>query len=177
MMEQEKTQYRGGLLGDEMGMGKTIQAVSLIMSDFPQREPTLVIVPPVALMQWVSEINVRIRSSFEVSICKLIFILQAYTNGKLKVCVYHNSDSKVKKLSRADLRKFNVIMISCEFSSLFTYKHSALTSSQDSSLESIHRKQEKGWTRGNGTVKEDSVIHSIDYHRLILDEAHSIKVI
>lgn len=72
MMEQEKTQYRGGLLGDEMGMGKTIQAVSLIMSDFPQREPTLVIVPPVALMQWVSEINVRIRSSFEVLICKLI---------------------------------------------------------------------------------------------------------
>ncbi|KAF3391233.1 DNA repair protein RAD16 [Penicillium rolfsii] len=138
MMEQEKTQYRGGLLGDEMGMGKTIQAVSLIMSDFPQREPTLVIVPPVALMQWVSEIK-------------------EYTNGKLKVCVYHNSDSKVKKLSRADLRKFNVIMISY------------------SSLESIHRKQEKGWTRGNGTVKEDSVIHSIDYHRLILDEAHSIK--
>ena len=72
-----------------------------------------------------------------------------------------------------------------------------LTLSRDSSLESIHRKQEKGWTRGDGTVKEDSkffleyfgslpcgimlnllagVIHSIDYHRLILDEAHSIKV-
>ena len=58
MMEQEKSSYKGGLLGDEMGMGKTIQAVSLIMSDFPQPEPTLVIVPPVALMQWVSEIKV-----------------------------------------------------------------------------------------------------------------------
>ena len=58
MIEQEKTTYRGGLLGDEMGMGKTIQAVSLIMSDFPQPNPTLVIVPPVALMQWVSEIKV-----------------------------------------------------------------------------------------------------------------------
>lgn len=60
MMEQEKTAYRGGLLGDEMGMGKTIQAVSLIMSDYPQPDPTLVLVPPVALMQWVSEIKVRI---------------------------------------------------------------------------------------------------------------------
>lgn len=60
MMEQEKTDYRGGLLGDEMGMGKTIQAVSLIMSDFPRPNPTLVIVPPVALMQWVSEIKVCI---------------------------------------------------------------------------------------------------------------------
>lgn len=58
MMAQEQTEYQGGLLGDEMGMGKTIQAVSLIMSDFPQREPTLVLVPPVALMQWVAEIKV-----------------------------------------------------------------------------------------------------------------------
>jgi DNA repair protein RAD16 len=63
MMQQEKTEYRGGLLGDEMGMGKTIQAVSLIMSDFPQRDPTLVLVPPVALMQWVSEIQVCLAAT------------------------------------------------------------------------------------------------------------------
>lgn len=48
--------------------------------------------------------------------------------------------------------------------------------SPDSGLESIHRKEWKGWTRNDGLVKEDSVIHSIYYHRLILDEAHSIKV-
>ncbi|KAJ5739662.1 DNA repair protein RAD16 [Penicillium manginii] len=138
MIEQEKSSYRGGLLGDEMGMGKTIQAVSLIMSDFPQPDPTLVIVPPVALMQWQKEI-------------------QEYTNGKLKVLVYHGSDSKVKKLTESDLRKYDVIMISY------------------SSLESMHRKQEKGWSRGGNTVKADSVIHCIHYHRLILDEAHSIK--
>jgi DNA repair protein RAD16 len=58
MTRQEKTQYRGGLLGDEMGMGKTIQAVSLIMSDYPAGKPSLVVVPPVALMQWQSEIKV-----------------------------------------------------------------------------------------------------------------------
>ena len=44
MMRQEKSQWKGGLLGDEMGMGKTIQAVSLIMSDYPAKEPTLVVV-------------------------------------------------------------------------------------------------------------------------------------
>lgn len=138
MTDQEKTEYKGGLLGDEMGMGKTIQAVSLIMSDYPQKEPTLVLVPPVALMQWVAEIK-------------------EYTDGKLKVLVYHNSDAKVKKLTTADIRKYDVIMISY------------------SSLESMHRKQEKGWSRTGGVVKEDSVIHSVHYHRLILDEAHSIK--
>ncbi|CAG8926326.1 unnamed protein product [Penicillium salamii] len=78
MIRQEQTEYRGGLLGDEMGMGKTIQAVSLIMSDYPKPDPTLVLVPPVALMQWVAEIK-------------------AYTDGKLKVLVYHNSDPKIKK--------------------------------------------------------------------------------
>ncbi|KAJ6103283.1 DNA repair protein RAD16 [Penicillium sp. IBT 16267x] len=140
MMEQEKTAYHGGLLGDEMGMGKTIQAVSLIMSDYPQPDPTLVLVPPVALMQWVSEIK-------------------EYTDGKLNVLVYHGSDSKVRKLTPTDLRKYDVIMISY------------------SSLESMFRKQEKGWARTDGVVKEDikGVIHSIHYHRLVLDEAHSIK--
>ena len=44
MMRQEKSQWKGGLLGDEMGMGKTIQAVSLIMSDYPAKDPTLVVV-------------------------------------------------------------------------------------------------------------------------------------
>ncbi|OQD69551.1 hypothetical protein PENPOL_c002G06438 [Penicillium polonicum] len=138
MIAQEKTQYKGGLLGDEMGMGKTIQAVSLIMSDYPQPDPTLVLVPPVALMQWVSEIK-------------------EYTDGKLKVLVYHNSNPKVKRLTRADIRKYDVIMISY------------------ASLESMHRKQEKGFSRGETMVKADSVIHAVHYHRLILDEAHSIK--
>lgn len=59
MTRQEKTQYKGGLLGDEMGMGKTIQAVSLLMSDYPAGRPSIVVVPPVALMQWQSEIKVR----------------------------------------------------------------------------------------------------------------------
>ncbi|KAA8642144.1 DNA repair protein RAD16 [Aspergillus tanneri] len=138
MMQQEKSQYKGGLLGDEMGMGKTIQAVSLLMSDYPIGKPSLVVVPPVALMQWQSEIK-------------------EYTNGQLKVLVYHNSNSKVKGLSKKDLQAYDVIMISY------------------SGLESIHRKEWKGWNRNDGIVKEDSVIHSIHYHRLILDEAHSIK--
>ncbi|PWY77163.1 hypothetical protein BO94DRAFT_191786 [Aspergillus sclerotioniger CBS 115572] len=138
MMRQEKSQYKGGLLGDEMGMGKTIQAVSLLMSDYPVGKPSLVIVPPVALMQWQSEIK-------------------EYTNGQLDVLIYHNSNPKVKTLSKDELQAYDVIMISY------------------SGLESIHRKEWKGWNRHDGIVKEDSIIHSIHYHRLILDEAHSIK--
>ncbi|KAI6868364.1 hypothetical protein KC338_g4056 [Hortaea werneckii] len=138
LVRQEKTPYKGGLLGDEMGMGKTIQAVSLIMSDYPQKDPTLVVVPPVALMQWSTEIK-------------------EYTDGKLNVLVYHGQNSKIKGMSVKELKKYDVIMISYN------------------SLESLHRKETKGWSRGEDLVKEDSPIHAIHFHRLILDEAHSIK--
>ncbi|KAI9723864.1 MAG: DNA repair protein rad16 [Chrysothrix sp. TS-e1954] len=138
MMKQEQTKWKGGLLGDEMGMGKTIQAVSLIMSDYPAKQPTLVVVPPVALMQWTNEIN-------------------EYTNGKLRILLYHGTNSQAKKLSVKQLKTYDVIMISY------------------SGLESIYRKEVKGWTRGDVIVKEESPIHAIHFHRLILDEAHSIK--
>ncbi|KAF2789608.1 hypothetical protein K505DRAFT_365459 [Melanomma pulvis-pyrius CBS 109.77] len=138
MTRQEKTDYRGGLLGDEMGMGKTIQAVSLIMSDYPAKDPTLVVVPPVALMQWSNEIR-------------------EYTDGKLKVLVYHGTNPVCKKMTVKDLKKFDVIMVSYN------------------SLESLHRKETKGWSRGENIIKEASPLHAIKYHRLILDEAHSIK--
>jgi len=138
MIKQEKTHYKGGLLGDEMGMGKTIQAVSLIMSDYPAKQPTLVMVPPVALMQWSNEIK-------------------DYTHDKLKVLIYHGQNSQVKKMKVKDLKQYDVILISYN------------------SLESLYRKQTKGWTRGEDLVKESSPIHAIHFHRLILDEAHSIK--
>ncbi|KAF2811441.1 uncharacterized protein BDZ99DRAFT_497204 [Mytilinidion resinicola] len=138
MIRQEKTHYKGGLLGDEMGMGKTIQAVSLIMSDYPAKSPTLVVVPPVALMQWSNEIS-------------------AYTNGKLNVLVYHGTNAKSKKATAKQLMKYDVIMVSYN------------------SLESLYRKETKGWARGEDIIKESSPLHAITYHRLILDEAHSIK--
>ncbi len=93
MIEQEKTRWKGGLLGDEMGMGKTIQAVSLIMSDYPAKTPTLVVVPPVAMLQWQNEIK-------------------AYTNGVLKVLLYHGPTAK--KYSLKELKSYDVLITSCK---------------------------------------------------------------
>ncbi|KAI1391468.1 SNF2 family N-terminal domain-containing protein [Hypoxylon trugodes] len=138
MMAMEQTKWKGGLLGDEMGLGKTIQAVSLIMSDYPAKAPTLVLVPPVALMQWTSEID-------------------SYTNGQLKTVVFHGTNQKAKQMKAKDLKKFDVIMMSYN------------------TLESMYRKQEKGFKRREGTYKEKSPVHQIKFHRVILDEAHCIK--
>jgi DNA repair protein RAD16 len=139
MKAMEQTQWGGGLLGDEMGMGKTIQAVSLIMSDFPAAKPSLVLVPPVALMQWQQEIT-------------------SYTDGTLKTFVYHGTNTQTKSVTLKELKKYNIILLSYN------------------SLESMYRKQEKGFKRKNGLHKEKSLIHQIHFHRAILDEAHNIKV-
>jgi len=138
MRAMEKTAWKGGLLGDEMGLGKTIQAVSLIMSDWPAKQPSLVLAPPVALMQWMSEID-------------------SYTDGTLKTLLVHGTNAKSKNMTVKDVKKYDVIIMSYN------------------SLESMYRKQEKGFKRGEGLYKEQSVIHSTHFHRVILDEAHSIK--
>lgn len=43
----------------------------------------------------------------------LIIPHQSYTDGKLKVFVYHNSNPKVKNVTVKELKAFDVIMISC----------------------------------------------------------------
>ncbi|RFU26766.1 hypothetical protein B7463_g9577, partial [Scytalidium lignicola] len=138
MRAMEETEWGGGLLGDEMGMGKTIQAVSLIMSDFPAKQPSLVLIPPVALMQWQQEIA-------------------DYTDGTLKTFVFHGTNAKSKSMTVKELKQYDVILMSYN------------------SLESMYRKQEKGFKRKDGIHKEKSVIHQIKFHRVILDEAHNIK--
>lgn len=135
---EKKTEWKGGLLGDEMGLGKTIQAVSLIMSDWPAKKPSLVLVPPVALMQWMTEI-------------------ESYTDGTLRTFVFHGTNSKTKNLTVKDIKSYDVIIMSYN------------------TLESLYRKQEKGFKRKDGLYKETSVIHQTEFHRAILDEAHSIK--
>lgn len=139
MKAMENIEWKGGLLGDEMGLGKTIQAVSLIMSDYPVKVPSLVLVPPVALMQWTTEIA-------------------SYTDGKLKTLVFHGTNVKAKNMTVKQLKEFDVILMSYN------------------SLESLYRKQEKGFRRKDGLFKEKSAIHQIKFHRVILDEAHCIKV-
>lgn len=109
------------------------------MSDWPAKQPSLVLIPPVALMQWQNEIR-------------------NYTDGTLKTFVYHGTNAQTKGIKVSDLKKYDVILMSYN------------------SLESMYRKQEKGFKRKDGNYKEKSVIHQIHFHRVILDEAHNIKV-
>ncbi|CEG45528.1 Nucleotide excision repair protein RAD16 [Plasmopara halstedii] len=68
MVEQEASDYKGGILADEMGMGKTLQTISLLLENVREVGSgskksssmvggTLVVCPLVAVMQWKSEIE------------------------------------------------------------------------------------------------------------------------
>lgn len=94
-LKQESSDIKGGILADEMGMGKTIQAISLVLtarslglkssgfgldmnascssSSLPETKCTLVVCPLVAVIQWADEIN------------------RHTAKGSSKVLVYHGA--------------------------------------------------------------------------------------
>ncbi|XP_057985212.1 DNA repair protein RAD16 isoform X2 [Hevea brasiliensis] len=97
-LKQEESETKGGILADEMGMGKTIQAIALVLAkremlwktqesngstllagssiDLSGTKPTLVVCPVVAVSQWVSEID------------------RFTTTGSTKVLVYHGANRR-----------------------------------------------------------------------------------
>jgi len=81
--------------------------------------------------------------------------IEKYTGAALKVYVFHGL---AKTTDHKALSEYNVVLTSYNL------------------LESVYRKQQTGYRRKNGIAKEDSVLHKIEFHRVVLDEAHSIKV-
>lgn len=92
LSKQEKTIFNGGILADEMGMGKTIQTIALLMQHPRPKKPTLVIAPTVALMQWRSEI-------------------EKHTNNALSTMIFHGQN---KETSTAAINKVDVILTTCK---------------------------------------------------------------
>ncbi|KAI8924852.1 SNF2 family N-terminal domain-containing protein [Entophlyctis helioformis] len=135
LQTQEEGRFSGGILADEMGMGKTIQMISLLVSR-PDVRPNLIICPTVAIMQWMDEIKNRT------------------TPGLFKVLLFHGTN-RPKTIN--ELLEYDIVL------------------SSYSILEQGFRKETYGVKRKGELVKERSVLHSIEWGRVILDEAHAIK--
>ncbi|CDO74187.1 Glycosyltransferase Family 2 protein [Trametes cinnabarina] len=100
--EQEKGVWRGGMLADEMGMGKTIQMIALMVSDYGAK-PNLVVAPTVAIMQWRNEIEM-------------------HTDNMLKTLVWHGAS---RESSISELKKYDVVLTSyAVLESCFRKQHS-----------------------------------------------------
>lgn len=96
LLKQEQQQrFGGGILADEMGMGKTIQTIALLLAE-PRGKPNLVIAPTVALMQWKSEI-------------------EQHTNNGLSVCLFYGANRSV---TAKELKNYDVVLTTCIITSL-----------------------------------------------------------
>ena len=145
LKQEQQARFGGGILADEMGMGKTIQTIALLLAE-PRGKPNLVVAPTVALMQWKSEI-------------------ETHTNNGLSICLYYGTS---RNITAKQLKEHDVVLTTCTY-----FFYNILT--VDAVLESVFRKQNTGFKRVDGIHKERSLLHSVDFFRVILDEAHNIK--
>mmetsp|Transcript_31228 Transcript_31228/g.50098 ORF Transcript_31228/g.50098 Transcript_31228/m.50098 type:complete len:1402 (+) Transcript_31228:1890-6095(+) len=93
LMAQEETKFGGGLLCDEMGMGKTMQTLALIVGRRDKVDgPTLVVSPSSAMLQWFDEAK------------------NSTLDGTLKILVYHGTSRG--KITPKDLLDHDIVLTS-----------------------------------------------------------------
>ncbi|KAG6355977.1 hypothetical protein INS49_015362 [Diaporthe citri] len=103
LLQQERDpKKKGGLLADTMGLGKTVQAMALILahpSTDPKHKTTLIVAPLALLRQWEQEILTKVKPRY-----------------KLNTLVFHGEVAKYMSVS--ELLKHDVVL--CTYGKLQT---------------------------------------------------------
>ena len=164
LMNREASRHRGGILADDVGLGKTIQALALILSRRPAaaasaasaegKGPTLIVVPLSLLKQWEDEINGKIKKEH-----------------KLNILVYHGAAIRKKSVfHRGHSNQYDVV--------LTTYDTLAAEWRKKKVAEGEKKKEAAGNSSMKGAAAPTILnLFSPDahFHRVILDEAQLIK--
>ncbi|KAL1648179.1 hypothetical protein SLS61_007051 [Didymella pomorum] len=149
LIKMETGTNKGGILADGMGLGKTVQAISLICarpSDDPRRRTTLIVAPVALMRQWEKEIERHIHPRY-----------------RLKVYIYHGNG---KNADFAKLRQYDVV--------LTTYGILTSEYKQKETRKESMRHEEEQRTGVRRKAKEKLALLGGEY-RVILDEAQCIK--
>jgi DNA repair protein RAD16 len=134
-MKQEASKYKGGVLADEMGMGKTIQAISLIVAGraLTQSAPKFDLNAPLAASTSscadtcgdVKKSLPKVKGT--LVICPLVAVIQwrneisRFTlNGSVKVLIYHGPR---RSIGLADLEQYDIILTTYSIVELEHRKH------------------------------------------------------
>lgn len=219
-LKQERSEVLGGILADEMGMGKTIQAISLVLtsrdqksnlgnleassSSLPRTGATLVICPVVAVIQWVGEIErytekgcARVlvyhgpkRAKSDYDFTNYDFVITTYQTIEYdyrrnimpegKECMYCG-----KKYSAKSMK------IHLRYHCGPNARKTAAQAKQDKKKKKMDADEKGKGKKGDKPDKKKkvddegdehgdgprgvSLLHSIKWERIILDEAHFIK--
>lgn len=171
---EENKQRRGGLLGDGMGLGKTVQAIAL-WAQKPMEDPeehqhvpkhakcTLIIAPVGLLHMWSSEFDTHIKP-----------------DHRPRTLLYHGPTTKKQYNTWEKLSEFDVILVS--FQTLVT-EHKKMFFSSGLKVTQVVRGPDGRKHRVKRAMKPEefqsvsSPFYEGDayFYRIIIDEAHSIK--
>ncbi|XP_014560185.1 hypothetical protein COCVIDRAFT_34661 [Bipolaris victoriae FI3] len=150
--ENATEEPRGGILADQMGLGKTLMTLANIHDGRPPKgsgrpRTTLIVASPALLTQWKSEIEKH--SSTELKIMRY----GAGTRDSF------NASSEILKGHDIVLTTYNEVMLS----------HPKTEPPESCETED----QEKAWWQE--TWEQRGALHRVHFLRIVLDEAHAIK--
>ncbi|KAI1877353.1 hypothetical protein JX265_003361 [Neoarthrinium moseri] len=153
MIIKELSRDRGGILADQMGLGKTIQCLATAMVNRPitkqsqdRPKPTLIVVPATIRQQWVQAIEDHVDSNV------------------MKGCLPYKSGIGM-----------NVDALECMAFVIATYDDIRASYYPSNILKKIELGDYTDEEKDELKKTHLGPLHRMQFHRVILDEAHNIK--
>lgn len=163
--EPSDDQPFGGLVGDQMGLGKTVMMLANIADDLAHRvrgrdSPTLIVATPALVKQWESEIRKHLS-------LEKLGRSKTGKNTTASIMTYMTG-SKMKSDNSED------IIAGHEFV-LTTYDEVRRSFPTNKTPPVFQTSQEKAEYWKEFIAKNKGLLHQVDWKRIVLDEAQAIK--
>lgn len=145
----------GGILGLEMGLGKTFTSLLHIARE-NANSPTLIVVPKTAIYTWVTEIN-------------------KFFGNTMSVLVFRKENPKLKDVTSETIKLYNVVITN--------YEYIRGIASKQELYEKVVMQDMFGKCFGCNIPKRpilkakkgENLLFSTHWHRLIADESHNFS--
>lgn len=151
---------KGGILADEMGLGKTITALATIVNGksfhTSKCHTTLIVASAALVSQWATEIEEKVFSHKENKKYGIGRVLQYHAGAKIK------GSEVLETLKDCDIILTTYTQV-CQ-----SYPSAAIPA------ECVTAEQKQRWWEVY-YEKNRGPLHRIEWHRVVLDEAHVIK--
>ncbi|KAI9345683.1 SNF2 family N-terminal domain-containing protein [Obelidium mucronatum] len=166
MLKMEHGTNKGGILADDMGLGKTVQSITtciLNRQSDGNKKTTLIVAPTSLILQWRDELREKVKT------------------GTFKVLVYYGKERKNKTVN--SLKQFDIVIttygtVAMEWPQVKKKRvkkdpfDRPIDEDEDVAFE---RDREEEALNEFQVLAQRGELFKMHWHRVILDEAHTIK--